>query len=179
MRRSGILVFVCFLFVFMGLSSPGHATAQEKIALVSLQKALNDVNEGKQVKATLKADFDAKQKQLESLKAELKKMRDDLDKQKMVLSEDALKAKAGEMQTKFMDLQNKAVQYENELKQKEAQNADRILSHLRNLTVQLAKEKQYDLVVENSADIVIYSAKAEDITGQLIQRYNANPAPKK
>ena len=130
MHRYGFFIFVSFLSLFLGVSR-GYATAQEKIALVSLQKALNDVNEGKQVKATLKADFDAKQKQLESLKTELKKMRDDLDKQKMVLSEDALKTKAGEMQTKFMDLQNRAVQYENELKKKEAENADRILAHLK------------------------------------------------
>ncbi|MBI2340094.1 MAG: OmpH family outer membrane protein [Deltaproteobacteria bacterium] len=178
MHRTGIFIVVFFLSLFFG-ASPGYATAQEKIALVSFQKALNDVNEGKQVKASLKADFDAKQKQLESMKTELKKMRDDLDKQKMVLSEDALKAKAGELQTKFMDLQNRAAQYENELKTKEAQNADRIISHLRTLAVALAKEKQYDLVVENSADIVVYSAKAEDITGELIRRYNSNPAPKK
>lgn len=158
---------------FLGGSFEAPAAAQEKIALVSLQRALNEVEEGKRAKTTLKADFDAKQGQLESLKTNLKKMKDDLDKQKMVLSEEALKTKSGEIQTKFMELQQKAMQYEQELKKKEAESADKILNSLRTLVVNLAKKGGYDLVFENSGEAVLYSAKGVDITAELIKSYNA------
>ena len=84
------------------------AFAQEKIATVNLQKALNMVEEGKKTMEGIKADAAAKQKQLESMKAELKTMRDDVEKQKMVLSKEVLQQKMNEIQAKFFELQQKA-----------------------------------------------------------------------
>src|SRR3989338_8438472 len=123
MKRFFLLLIV-FSCGFM-LIHPAHA--EGKVAVVSLQRALNEVEEGKKAKTALQTDFASKQKEIESLKDELKKMRDDVEKQKMVLSEDALKAKSNEMQTKLMNLQQKAGDYEKQLQQKEAESADRIL----------------------------------------------------
>lgn len=172
MMRKVYLIFfsVVLLAGLIVVSTP--VAAQQKVALVSLQSALNQVNQGKRAKATLKADFDSKQKQLESMKGDLKKMRDQLEKQKMVLSENALKTKAGEMQSKFMDLQNKAVQYERELKTKEAESADKILQNLKNVVIEIAKKNSYDIVYENSADVVLYSAQGINITNDVIKAFN-------
>lgn len=168
------------LFVFLGtFGVHSLAQAEEKIALVSLQRALNEVEEGKRAKTTLKADFDAKQKQLEALKADLKKMKDDVDKQKMVLSEEALKTKSNEIQTKFLELQQKAMEYEQELKKKEAESADKILTALKTLVLDLGKKNGYDIIYENSAEVVLYSSKGIDITPELIKVYNAQGGAKK
>lgn len=175
MKNFRILLSVAAFFV---LSFNIVAHAEDKVALVSLQKALNGVEEGKKAMATIKADFDAKQKQLETMKAELKKTRDDLEKQKSVLSQEALKAKADEMQGKFMELQQKAMQYEKELKDKENASVSKILASLKSIVGTVAKSKGYTMVYENSADVVLYSANAVDITADVIAAYNSGAGKK-
>ena len=159
-------------FLFILLALPLLVQAQEKIALVNLQRALNEVEEGKKAKATIQADMDVKKKQLESMKAELTKMRGALEKQQVILSKEALQAKANEVQAKFMELQQKALQYDQELKTKEEASVKAILDALKASVIALAKEKKYTLVFENSADVVLYSAGGLDITNELIQIYN-------
>lgn len=164
-------VFVISIF-FFAFSYHLPAIGQEKIALVNLQRALNEVDEGKKAKAAIQADMKAKRKQLDSLKEGLKKMRDDLEKKRMVLSKEALDKKASEIQAKFLDLQQKAVKYDQELKQKESESVQKILTALKKMVVDVAKKKGFDIVYENSAETVIYTSKGVDITKDVITAYN-------
>ncbi len=173
MKRFFVTLVVAFSFFGINL-----AHAEGKVATVSLQRALNEVEEGKKAKSSLEADFSAKQKEIESLKTELKTMRDNLEKQKMVLSEEALKTKTNEMQTKLMSLQQKASDYEQQLKQKEADSADKILGNLKLTLISLAKKSGYDMVYENSAGMILYAPNAPDITDDLIKTYNSQPIKK-
>lgn len=150
----------------------GQARADDKIALVSLQKALNEVNEGKKAKADLKKDYDTKKKQIDDLKSELEKMSQELEKEQMVLSKDALKLKTQDLQKKYLDLQNKAAIYERELKTAEAESANKILTSLKSLVSKISEHEGYTLVIENSAQTVLFSSKADDITTKLISAYN-------
>ena len=68
---------------------PAVARAQQKIAYVDLQRALNEVEEGKAAKAALKKEFDSKQKALDERKTEFDRLRTDFEKQAAVMSEEA------------------------------------------------------------------------------------------
>lgn len=177
MKRQWIASFVLGSMLVTGIVHT--AKAEGKIALVSLQSALNGVEEGKKAKAALQATFATKQKEIDTLKNDLQKMKDDLDKQKSVLSEDALRAKANEMQAKYADLQQKAMSYEQELKDKESESVQKILEALKTTVQDVAKKGGYDLVFENSAETVLYSTNATDITAEVIKSYNTNPPAKK
>lgn len=152
---------------------PGTVHADGKIALVNLQKALNDVDEGKKIKATLKKDFETKNAEIQKMKSDIETTSKNLESQKMVLSQDALKTKTQEIQTKFMDLQNKAATYEQDLKKKEAESAKKILDKLQLIVGSLAQKNGYSLVLENSANIVLYSKDTVDITPDVISAYNS------
>ncbi|OGQ08012.1 MAG: hypothetical protein A3G32_07625 [Deltaproteobacteria bacterium RIFCSPLOWO2_12_FULL_40_28] len=168
-----IQIFV--LAVVLGLVpmiSTGFA-ATGKVALVNLQKALNDVEEGKRAKAAIEADMNTKKKQLDSMKTELKTIRDAIEKDKMVLSKEALQTKTNEIQNKFLELQKKAMEYEQELKQKETASVQKILLALKQQVVSLAKQQGYSMVYENSSETVLYSSDAVDITLELIKAYNS------
>ena len=149
------------------------AQAEEKIGLVSLQSALNQVEEGKRAMSGIQGEVNAKKTELDNLKTNLKKMRDDVEKQKLVLSQEAMQQKMGEIQTKFMELQQKAMQYDQELKKKESDSVQKILQKLRDVVVVVAKQGGYDMVYENSASTVLYSSKGVDITPEVIKAYNA------
>ncbi|MDO8519103.1 MAG: OmpH family outer membrane protein [Deltaproteobacteria bacterium] len=168
-----MLKIILTLFVLIACSSSPVplAGAEEKIALVNLQQALNEVEEGKKAKAAIQADMDAKKKELEALKGALTKMKTDLEKQQSVLSKDAIASKSNEIQGKFMELQQKAMQYEQELKTKEEASVKSILNALKVKVGEMAKAKGYTLVFENSADVVLYSSGV-DITSDLISQYN-------
>ena len=65
------------LFAFaVALSVATPSMADGKVAVVDLQRALNEVEEGASAKAALKKEFDAKQKQLDQRQTELKGMKD-------------------------------------------------------------------------------------------------------
>jgi outer membrane protein len=164
-----VSIIICMV-VLVGTSF--QAQAAEKIALISLQKALYDVNEGVKLRSTLKKEYEVKKKQIDGMKSELEKLSKDIEKQRMVLSEDALNTKRKGLQTKFLDLQNKAATFERELKTKEANSAKKILIKLRDIVLDYSKKEGYTLVIENSAETVLYSVNAEDITSKVISAYN-------
>ncbi|MBF0105934.1 MAG: OmpH family outer membrane protein [Deltaproteobacteria bacterium] len=161
------------LLLMVVMCLPIHkAFAQEKIALVSLQRALNEVEEGKKIKETLKTEYETKKKKIDAMKLELETLSKDLDKQQMVLSGEALQTKRKVLQEKFIDLQNKAALFEKELKTKESENAQRILTTLRDIVIKISTGEGYTLVIENSTETVLFSKNAQDITPQVIAAYN-------
>lgn len=165
------LVLVLSLFV-SGFLISRSASAQMKIAVVSLQQALNEVNEGKRAMASIKADIESKKSQLEKMKGDIKAKREALEKQRMVLSKEALSSKMNELQNQFLELQKKAMEYDQQVKTKESESVQRILKSLRGIVTEMAKKDGYDIVYENSADTVLYSKTAVDLTPDLIKAYN-------
>jgi len=167
------LIISSVLLVFISLSFSTQVFAEEKIALVSLQQALNMVDEGVKVKNSLKTEYETKKKKIDSMKTELETLSQDLDKQQMVLSQEALQTKRKTLQEKFIDLQNKAAIFEKELKTKEADSAKKILTSLRDIVINISKKEGYTLVIENSTETVLFSKSAEDITSKVIAAYNS------
>lgn len=165
-----ILSVSLFVLLICLVSLPSFA--EEKIALVSLQKALNEVNEGKQAKTTLKKDYDTKKKQIDSMKVDFDQQAGQLEKERLVLSQEAYKEKTQELQKKYLDYQNKTATFLNELRTAEADSAQKIIEALRVLSKKMAMEQGYTLLIENSADTVLFSKSAEEITDKLIAAYN-------
>ena len=60
------------VFAAVLLSASG-ALAQNKFAYVDMQRALDQIDEGKAIKAELKGEFDRKQAELDKKQEELKK----------------------------------------------------------------------------------------------------------
>lgn len=170
-------VSVAIGIMMMGLGARfAYAETATKIAVVDLQYALNNTQEGKTIKTSLQKESEEKKQQLALLENDLKKMQDDIQKQRMVLSEDALKEKMEVFKKRYGELQQKAMEFEKELGRKEADNAERILGGLQGIVAQIAKDKQYTLVLEKSRGAVVYGdSSIPDITNELVEAYNKNP----
>lgn len=173
MFKSKKLVSISLVVLIACFAIVKTVHAEEKIGLVSLQRALNEVEEGKRAKAKLKKDFEIKKKQIDDLKVEFQALSDGLEKDKLVLSQDALKEKSQALQTKYLDLQNKAASYEQELKTQESDSANKILLALRQVVSDISAKEGYTLVIENSTDTVLFSKNASDITDKVISAYNS------
>ena len=162
------------LCVAIALCVPSAAFAQEKatkIGFVDLQQALNKVDDGKAAKKKLKADFEKKQKQLNDKQEELKKLKADIEGQ-LMLAEDAKRQKVAEFQKRMMELQQTYMALQGELAQAEAQATKKIFDRMGKIIEQMAKEKDYDIVLERTESALLFARSDMDMTEELIKRYN-------
>ena len=150
-----------------------RARAEQKIAYVDLQRALEETDEGKRAKTKLKADFDKKQKELDVRQEELKKMKSDLDKQINILKPDALQQKQGELQQKLVALQETYMRLQKDLQEKEGVETQRIFKRMQAVIAQIAQTESVTYVLEKNSGI-LYAPPALDLTNELIRKFNAS-----
>ncbi len=140
------------------------------IVYVDLNRALNEVKEGKAAKSKLEADAKKKQKKVEIMQKELKAMRADLEKQRLILSQEALRKKEMIFQKKFVELQKTTVQYEQEFAKREAEYIKPISEKLKRVIEGLGKSEGYKLILLK--DITLYAPQGTDITDKVIATFN-------
>jgi outer membrane protein len=153
------------------LAFPVHARAEQKLAYVDLQRALNEIEEGKAAKANLKREFDQKQKMLDDKKAEFDRLRADFEKQSMVMSEQARKDKQAELERKGGELQGFFVQLQKELSEREREATRGIFEKMHAIVREIADSEGVSLVVQ--AEALVYASPSLDITTELVRKYNA------
>lgn len=148
------------------------AHAETKFGYVDLQRALNEVEEGKNAKAKLKKEFDGKQATLDQKQDELKKLKAEFDKQSLVLAEDKKRAKQEELQQKFFELQGLYAKLQKELTAQEAELTQDIFKKMGVIIAEIAEREGFTVVLEKNDGGVLYAPPANDLTNELIRRYN-------
>lgn len=146
--------------------------AQMKVAVVDLQRALMETEDGLAAKNRLKKLFERRQKTLDAKQEQLKKAQADLEKQKNVLSATALRGKQEELQKQFVELQGTYMEYQRELAAKEAELTQGILERMQGILRRIGQREGYSLIVERSQGGVIWVPSNLDLTDKLIQEYN-------
>ena len=152
--------------------APALARAEQKIGFVDLQRALNEVDEGKAAKALLKRDFDEKQKQLDGKKAEFDKLQADVEKQAVVMSDAAKKDKATELDRRARELQGLFMQLQKDLSERERDATKGIYDRMAVIVREIAEAEGFSVVLEKNAGL-IYAPTSLDLTNELIRKYNA------
>jgi outer membrane protein len=156
--------------LLLGLA-PAPARADTKIGYVDMQRALNEVDEGKTARAALKKEFDAKQKLLDEKKQEFEKLRADFEKQATVMSEDARKQKQGDLEKKGQELQGFFMQQQKELSDREREATRGIFEKMTGVVREIADAEGVGIVLQ--AEAVVSGAPSLDLTNELVRKYNA------
>lgn len=154
-------------------SVPAFAQQAPKFGYVDFQRALNEVEEGKQVKAKLERDFKAKQAQLDKKQKEVMDLKTTLEQQAQMLSEDARRKRFAEFQTEMANLQQLYMQLQTELAQAEAEATQKIFERMRTITEEIGKAQNYTMIFERNEAGLLYAPAGADLTNELIKRYNA------
>jgi len=168
MRKITLAAALC-----LALVAPRVSRAELKIGFVSLQQAVNEVDEGKSAKAALKKEFDQKQKLLDDKQNELKKMKEDLDKQSVVMSDETKREKQAEFDRKLMETQGIFVQMQKELSEREREIMKGIFDKMEVVIREIAAAEGFNFVFEQQNAGLIVAPKEADLTNELIRRYNA------
>src|SRR6185503_2485296 len=97
------------------LAATGYA-AEFKVAVVDMQRALNECEAGKHAKDQVKAKFEKAQDQLKRQRDDLDRARDDFDKKALVLKEDQRRDLEKEFEVKSLDFKRKYEDFQRDLK---------------------------------------------------------------
>src|SRR5690606_2955105 len=151
------------------------AGADSKFAVVDLQRAMMETEDGLRMQANLKKLFDSKQQTLEAKQTELDRERADIEKQESVISQDALRKRAEAWQREVAALQQMSVTYNQEMQTKQSELTKPIFEKTSQIIRRLATNDGYDLVVDRMA--VAYVRSDLDLTDRVITMYNGGVIP--
>jgi outer membrane protein len=146
-----------------------------RVAVVDVQRAMMQTEDGLRVQATLKKEFDKKQQELNKKQADLQKQKEDIDKQAKVLSKDAYEKKLGDLQKQMMELQSLFVDYNKELEKQQKEKTEPIFEKIMAIVKRIATTENFDLVVDKTT--VAYVRTDLDLTDKAIQMYNSGQIP--
>lgn len=149
------------------------ASAQMKVAVVDLQRAVMQTEDGLRAQATLKKIFDSKQQELNKRQIEMQKQKEDIDKQSKVLSQAALQKKVDDWQKQMVELQTTFVEYNKELEKKQKELTDPIFERVLGAIKRIAGTDAYDSIVDRAT--VAFSRADLDLTDRVIQVANGTP----
>jgi len=149
------------------------ATAQElKIGYVDLQRALNESEAGKSAKEKFKGEVSRAEQSLEKRKNELEKLKDELEKKGLLLKEEERDTLERDYRQKLRDFERAYKDSQQELQIKDRELTGRILEDLRQVIQALGEQGSYTVILEGNNTVVLYGAKAIDLTETVITTYN-------
>ena len=146
------------------------ASAEMKIAVVDVQRAVMQTEDGLRAQATLKKLFDSRQQEINKKQVDLQKQKEDIDKQSRVLSQQALQKKVDDWQKQMVELQTTFVEYNKELEKKQKELTDPIFERVIGAIKRIAGTDGYDLIVDRAT--VAFSRGDLDLTDRVIQIAN-------
>ena len=141
-----------------------------KVAVVDVQRAVMETEDGLRAQATLKKYFDRRQGDLNAKQEDLLRRKDEIEKQSKVLSQAALARAMEEWQRQMNEVQQVFLDYNKELQKKQGEITAPIFARVSALLRKVSKRDGYDLVLERQA--VPYVRTEFDITDAIITMYN-------
>src|SRR5512137_1362105 len=156
--------------VALALAPLASRAADAKFGYVDLQRALEEIDEGKAAKAQLKKSFDEMQKQLDQRTDEVKKLDADFQKQALVMAPDAKAAKAAEIERKKVEVQQFFVGLQQELAGKEREVTRGIFDKMVGMVRELAEAEGFTMVFDRNT--VLYAPPSLEVTNELVRKYN-------
>ena len=146
--------------------------AAEKIAIVNVQRAVEESNAGKAAVTALKAEFDKKQKELETRSQELKQMDADLQRQASALKPEIVAQKKKELDQKVLQLQETYMRAQKELQEKEQKATFPIADRVSRAVGVIAEREKLTLVLRSEAVVWPSGMSQLDITNEVIRKVN-------
>jgi len=148
-----------------------NASAQSRIAVVDVQTAVMQTEDGIRAQQTMKKPFDTSQTDLDAKQEELQRAREDIERQARVLSREALARRTEDWQRRMVELQTVYVDYNKQLQKKQGELTGPILKKMLGIISRIAKKNGYDVIIDRSA--TPYARQDLDLTEQVVQMYNS------
>lgn len=171
LQSSNARLVLSIAFLFAAFLSQ-NVIAQVKIGVVDLQLAVTSTKEGKRAKEKLEKLTKQKQKELDKKTERIKKMEKDMESQMQVLSEDGKKKLIQTYRQELMELQKLYMENQTFLAKKKSELLQPILKKMGRVIKEIAERDGYTVILDSSVGAVIYVDPANDLTNEVIRRFN-------
>jgi outer membrane protein len=163
------LLAISALAVSLAASSAAHADT--KVAVLDMQRAISETNEGARATDALKKLFDKRQVELDAKQNGMLKDKAELEKRcKSAPRADCEKGQE-DLQKRLMELQGLMSQYQGEIQKKQGEATQPILGKMLQIIKRIALDKGFDVVIDRGASHWMRSDL--DVTELAIKMYNA------
>jgi outer membrane protein len=157
------------------LLAPAVARAELKIAVVDMQRALNDCEAGKHAKDQVKAKFEKLQEQLKKQKEDLDRQRGEYEKKALVLKEEERRNLERDLENRTLEFKRKYEDFQRDLKATDSELTSGIVQDLYSVVRDYGQRNNYSLILEASSGALLYNDKITDITDEIVKLENASP----
>src|SRR5437016_7542455 len=149
--------------------------AEMRIAVVDMQRALNECDAGKKAKDQVKSKFEKSQDQLKRQREDLDRMKDDYDRKALVLKDEERRNLEKDLETRGLEFKRKYEDFQRDLKRTDAELTSSIVEELYGIVREYGQKNGYSLVLEASSGALLYNDKAVDITDEIVKLHNSSP----
>src|SRR5438034_10045876 len=156
----------------LGLAAAPLAAVEAKIAVVDMQRALNECDAGKRAKDQVKAKFEHSQNQLKRQREDLDHLKGDYERKATVLKEEERRNLEKDLESRGLEFKRKYEDFQRELKETDAELTKSIVEELYGLVRDYGEKHGYTLVLEASSGALLYNDKTVDVTDEIVQLHN-------
>ena len=157
------------------LGTAAAAAAELHIAVVDMQRALNECDAGKKAKEQVKAKFEKSQDALKRQRDDLDRLKEDYDRKAMVLKDEERRNLEKDLENRGLEFKRKYEDFQRDLKETDAELTKSIVEELYGLVRDYGEKHGYSLVLEASSGALLYNDKTVDVTDEIVKLHNATP----
>jgi len=155
----------------------GAADAQGiKIAVVDVNKILNESSVGKVAKKKIEARYEELKKKIDEKQEEAKKLKDEIDKQKILLGKEKLKEKEESLSAKVSELRKMTEEAEKEMQARQGEQTREVLKIIEATLDKMVAAEKIDLVLDRTQGGVVHFNPVMDITDRVLEQVNKEKA---
>lgn len=158
------------------------ARAELKIAYVDMQRALLEVDAGRQAAAKLAKMKQQRQRDLDAEQQALQQLHKSFEKQKAFMKAQVRNEKELELRNKLAELQAKFGMLQRELATEEAKLTKGIFERMVRIIAAMGEAEGNIIFLEKTESSLLWAPKSYDRTTELIRRFNKGegaPAPRR
>ena len=181
--KGGVLVLALSLALVLPAKSRAQtaaaAPAGNKVAIVNIQEAIANTNEGKKELESMQQKFSPRQAALQAQNDEIENLKKQLEAQGPKLSDEERNTRVKAATEKQKAFQRNYEDFQNEVQQSEQEILNRLGKKMLDVMEKYAKDNGYSVVLDVSSQQtpVVYASPATIITKDLVEAYNtASPA---
>ena len=179
------LMIVVFSVVFGILSSvsalaqvpviSGGQAANVKVAIVNMQDAITNTDEGKKESLALEQKFTPRREELRKANEEVEGLKKQLAAPDSKMTDDQRKNLVNALETKHKIFQRNFEDFQMDVQKSEQEAADRIGEKMMKIVEKYASAQGYTLVIDvsNPQTGVVWTSPSANITRDLIAAYNS------
>ncbi len=150
--------------------APAKAHAEGGVAVVDMERAVNECAAGKRAQADIKRRAEKLEAELKSLSDEVQRLSQELEKTAPLLKPEAKLAKERDLERKVRLFNDRKRDAQQEVREVQRDAFAPILREMSKVINDLGARSGYALIMESRA--ALYAPKSADITAQVIAAYD-------